>query len=104
MSSQLEEEKSTTKRQLIEIRNLKDRIDAEKKKMTDMLKNGKGVSAEATRAFNEVIDKANEEASAIIDKANAQAAEIIAAADRERAAASEKTEAFLAVLKQQIEQ
>mgnify|MGYP000916525792 FL=1 len=29
--------------------------------MTDMLKNGKGVSAEATRAFNEVIDKANEE-------------------------------------------
>ena len=56
MSSQLEEEKSTTKRQLIEIRNLKDRIDAEKKKMTDMLKNGKGVSAEATRAFNEVID------------------------------------------------
>lgn len=49
MNSQLEEEKSTTKRQLIEIRNLKDRIDAEKKKMTDMLKNGKGVSAEATR-------------------------------------------------------
>ena len=57
MSSQLEEEKSTTKRQLIEIRNLKDRIDAEKKKMTDMLKNCKGVSSEATRAFNEVIDK-----------------------------------------------
>lgn len=103
ISSLLEEEKSTTKRQIIEIRNLKERIDAEKKKMTDMLKNGKGVSAEATRAFNEVIEKANEEAADIIDKANAQAAEIIAAANKERAAAAEKTEAFLAALRQQIE-
>ena len=102
ISALLEEEKSTTSRQMIEIRNLKERLDNEKKKMTDMLKNGKGVSQEATRAFNEVIDKANEEASDIIENAEKQAQKIIDDAKQHSSDISEKTDAFLAMLREQI--
>ena len=103
LTAQLDEERETTKRQLIEIRNLKDRIDAEKKKMTDMLKSGRGVSEEATRAFNEVVEKANEEASGIIENARKQADEIIAAARRNSAQISENSDAFLKLLREQLE-
>ena len=103
LTAQLDEEKETTKRQLIEIRNLKDRIDSEKKKMTDMLKNGKGVSEEATRAFNEVIEKANEEAAAIIENAGKQADELISDARRRSALMAERTDGFLKMLREQLE-
>lgn len=103
LSALLDAEKETTDRQRIEIRNLKDRLDSEKKKMTDMLKNGKGVSAEATRAFNEVLEKANEEAAGIIDKAKKQAEDIIAAAKQQQSDISSKTTDFLEQLREQLE-
>lgn len=103
LNAQLEEEKSTTSRQIIEIRNLKERLDNEKKKMTDMLKSGKGVSAEAKRTFNEIVDKANEEAAEIIEKAEQQAADIVAAAKQQSAEITEKANAFLQQLREQLE-
>ncbi len=103
LSALLDAEKETTDRQRIEIRNLKDRIDSEKKKMTDMLKNGKGVSAEATRAFNEVIAKANEEAAEIIDNAKKKAEDIIAAAKQQQNDISARTTAFLEQFREQLE-
>ncbi len=75
----------------------------ERQMMTDMLKNGKGVSSEAQKAYTEIIDKANDDADAIIQKANDEAKEIIAAAEERRAAADANTQSFLSTIKSQID-
>lgn len=83
--------------------SLKKELESEKKKMSDMLISGKGVSAEAQKAYTEVIDKAKADAQSIIDEANEKAAAIIAAAEEKRAAADKNTADFLEALKSQID-
>ncbi len=83
--------------------SLKKELESEKKKMSDMLISGKGVSAEAQKAYSEVIDKAKADAQGIIDEANEKAAAIIAAAEEKRAAADKNTADFLEALKSQID-
>ncbi len=78
-------------------------LDEERKKMSDMLKSGKGVSAEAQKAYTEIIDKAEADAQVIIDKANEEAKAIIAAAEERRAEADSKTTSFLDSVKAQID-
>ena len=78
-------------------------LEEERKKMTDILKSGKGVSAEAQKAYTEIIDKANADAQTIIDKANDEARAIVAAAEERRAGADENTTKFLDSLKAQID-
>lgn len=78
-------------------------LEEERKKMTDILKSGKGVSAEAQKAYTEIIDKANVDAQLIIDKANDEAKAIVAAAEERRADADENTTKFLDSLKAQID-
>ena len=86
-----------------QIAKLKKEIESEKKKMSDMLLSGKGVNAEAQKAYADVLAKANDDAKVIIDEANAKAAQIVADAQARRAAADENTNAFLAAIKAQIE-
>lgn len=78
-------------------------LEDERKKMSEMLLSGKGVSAEAKKAYSEIIEKANADAKIITDKANEQAQEIIAAAEERRAAADANTKNFLDALKSQID-
>ena len=78
-------------------------LDEERKKMSDMLKSGKGVSAEAQKAYTEIIEKAEADAQVIIDKANEEAKAIIAAAEDRRAEADSKTTSFLDSVKAQID-
>lgn len=78
-------------------------LDEERKKMSDMLKSGKGVSAEAQKAYTEIIEKAEADAQVIIDKANEDAKAILTAAEERRAEADSKTSAFLDTVKEQIE-
>ncbi len=75
----------------------------ERKKMSDMLMSGKGVSAEAQKAYSEIIDKANADAQMIIDKAKEEAASIVAAAEERRSDADKNTKSFLDAIKAQID-
>ncbi len=86
-----------------QVEKLKKELEQEKKKMSDMLLSGKGVNAEAQKAYADVLAKANDDAKVIIDEANAKAAEIVSAAEARRVAADENTNSFLAVIKTQIE-
>ncbi|MBE6902054.1 MAG: hypothetical protein E7478_06230 [Ruminococcaceae bacterium] len=81
----------------------KKELEDERKKMSDMLISGKGVSAEAQKAYTEVIDKAKSDAQVIIDEANEKAAAIIAQAEAERAAVQSNNEKFLEALKAQLD-
>lgn len=103
INAKLEEEKDINYRHEMEINHLKERIDAEKKKMTDLLKSGKGVSEEATRAFNEVIEKANDEAADIIAKAEKRAEDIIGEAERKHNAINDRIASFLEHFRGQLE-
>ncbi len=75
----------------------------ERKKMSDMLMSGKGVSSEAQKAYTEIIDKANADAKIITDKAQEDAKSIVAAAEERRATADSNTQNFLDALKAQID-
>ena len=81
----------------------KKELEQERKKMSDMLISGKGVSAEAQKAYTEVIDKAKTDAQVIIDEANEKAAAIVAQAEAQRAAAQSSTAQFLEVLRAQMD-
>lgn len=104
---QLEKELSSQKDKVSslegEIKKLKNEIEQERKKMSDMLRSGKGVNAEASKAYTEIIDKANADAKVIIDEANAKAADITAAAAQRNAEIGAKSADFLAVLKEQLD-
>ena len=86
-----------------ELKKLKKDLDSEKKKMSDMLLSGKGVSAEANKAYTEIINKANADAGSIIDDANAKAADIVAKANENCAGVNAKANEFLDTVKAQIE-
>ncbi len=78
-------------------------LEEERKKMSDILKSGKGVSAEAQKAYTEIIEKADKDAAEIIEKANVRAGEIVAEAEARRSAADASTKSFLDALKGQID-
>lgn len=86
-----------------EIDKLKKELEDERKKMSDMLLSGKGVSAEANKAYTEIIDKAKADAEVIISDANAKAADIVAAANASCEDINARTAEFLAAVKAQIE-
>ncbi|MBE6889196.1 MAG: hypothetical protein E7485_04200 [Ruminococcaceae bacterium] len=104
---QLEKELSSQKDKVSslesEIKKLKGEVEQERKKMSDMLRSGKGVNAEASKAYTEIIDKANADAKGIIDEANAKAAEITAAASQRNVEIGAKSADFLKVLKEQLD-
>ncbi|MGN0686585.1 MAG: hypothetical protein ACI4KA_00595 [Oscillospiraceae bacterium] len=86
-----------------ELEAMKKELESERKKMSDMLISGKGVSAEAQKAYTEVIDKANADAADIIAKANEKAAAVIAQAAEQRADMQSRAGEFLETLKQQLD-
>lgn len=86
-----------------DVDSLKKELESEKKKMSDMLISGKGVSSEAQKAYTEVLEKAKTDAQAIIGEADEKAAQIIAKAEEKRAAADKNTNEFLETLKAQLD-
>ncbi len=103
LSKQLSDAQSKAEKLDNELKKLKKDLEDEKKKMSDMLLSGKGVSAEANKAYTEIIDKANADAGVIIDEANAKAAEIVAKANENCADVNAKANQFLDAVKAQIE-
>lgn len=103
LKKQLEEEQKKTSELNEKLSASKKELEQERRKMSDMLRSGKGVSAEAKRAYAEITDKADADAKEIIDRANEKAEEIIADAKNRCADTTEKTSAFLEVLRAQIE-
>lgn len=102
------EEKATAIQEKLDIATVKaDRLskqlEEEKKKMTDMLKSGKGITAEAQKAYTEVIEKAEADAKEITDKARETAEKIVAEAEIVRAQADKKLAAFMEVLRGQLD-
>ena len=87
------------RRQVDEFRQ---KLEEEKRKMSDMLKNGKGVNAEAKRAYAEIINKANDDAAEIVDKAKSEAEEIISEAQRRAEETNERLNSFMAALSEQL--
>ncbi len=85
-----------------QVDEFKQKLEEEKRKMSDMLKNGKGVNAEAKRAYAEIIDKANDDAAEIVDKAKNEAAEIISEAQRKAEETNERLNGFMEALSQQL--
>lgn len=85
-----------------QVDELKRKVEEEKRKMSDMLKNGKGVNAEAKRAYAEIIGKAEDDAAEIIDKAKGEAAAIVSAAERKAEETNERLMSFMAALSQQL--
>lgn len=100
--------KLTTERRNAEILqnqvdDLKNKLNAEKQKMTDMLKTGKGVNEEAKNAYTEIIDKANQDAREIIEEAKKSAESIIADAEARRADTDEKLNSFMSTFREKAE-
>lgn len=87
------------RRQVDEFRQ---KLEEEKRKMSDMLKNGKGVNAEAKRAYAEIINKANDDAAEIVDKAKSEAEEIISEAQHRAEETNERLNSFMAALSEQL--
>lgn len=85
-----------------QVDELKQKLEEEKRKMSDMLKNGKGVNAEAKRAYAEIINKANDDAAEIVDKAKSEAADIISEAERKAAETNERLTRFMTALSEQL--
>lgn len=85
-----------------QVDEFKQKLEEEKRKMSDMLKNGKGINAEAKRAYAEIIDKANDDAAEIVDKAKNEAAEIVSEAQRRAEETNERLNSFMAALSEQL--
>ncbi len=85
-----------------QVDEFKQKLEEEKRKMSDMLKNGKGVNAEAKRAYAEIINKANDDAAEIVKKAKGEAAEIISEAERRAAKTNERLTRFMSALSEQL--
>jgi len=82
----------TLRRQIDE---LKTKLDAERRKFSDMLKSGNGVNSEVKKAYSEIIAKGEADAKEIVAKAQAQADEIIGAAQAKREQAEKDLSDFL---------
>lgn len=104
IQAKLDSEMKKTSELEEQISSLKKQLDQERAKMTDMLKSGKGVGAEAQKAYNEVMKKAEDDAKDIIAVAREQADDIIAEARERCASTTEKTDSFLDIMKKQIEE
>lgn len=87
-----------------QVDDLKTKLNAEKQKMTDMLKTGKGVNEEAKRAYREVIEKANQDAREIVESARQTAEKIVSDAEARRAEADGKLADFMATFKAKAEE
>ena len=87
-----------------QVDDLKNKLNAEKQKMTDMLKSGKGVNEEAKQAYNEVIEKATQDAREIIESAKRTAENIVSDAETRRAEADEKLEGFMNMFREKAEE
>lgn len=86
-----------------QIESLKSQLETEKKKLSDMLRSGKGIDSEAKKAYAEVMSKADEDAKEIIAKAENTAADIIEKAKQQAAQTKEMTSELLETLRAQIE-
>lgn len=86
-----------------QIESLKTQLEAEKKKMTDMLRSGKGIDSEAKRAYAEVISKAEADAKVIITDAEQTAEKIVSEARQIAAATQEKVSVLLDVIRAQLD-
>lgn len=86
-----------------QIESLKSQLETEKKKMTDMLRSGKGIDSEAKKAYAEVMSKAEDDAKAVIANAEEKAAEIIENAKQQAAQTKAKTSEMLEILRTQLE-
>lgn len=102
LSEQLAGQQSICQSLRKEIEEFKLKLEEEKRKMSDMLKNGRGISAEAKRAYSEITDKANADAAEIIRKAEETAAGIISEAESKAAATNERLTRFMALLSEQL--
>lgn len=106
-ASQLQAELNAAKRGAdnlnSQIENLKTQLEAEKKKMTDMLRSGKGIDSEAKRAYAEVISKAETDAKVIITDAEQTAEKIVAEARQTAAATQSKVSELLEIIHTQLE-
>ncbi len=103
LTMQLNREKERGDNFTAKVNELKKQLEAEKQKMTDMLKSGKGVSAEAKRAYAEILDKANADADDIIKAANEKADAIVAEAEQRRNEINTKLDEFMDALRAQVE-
>ncbi len=86
-----------------QVDDLKAKLNAEKQKMTDMLKTGKGVNEEAKNAYTEVIEKANQDAKEIIEAAKKSAESIVSDAETRRADSDKKLADFMAMFREKAE-
>lgn len=103
IQAKLDEELAKSEKLEAQISDLKAEIEQEKKRMSEMLRSGNGVSAEAKKAYGEIIDKANADADAILSDANEKANQIVSAAQQRCAATNEMTTSFLELIKSQME-
>ncbi len=103
LTMQLNREKERGDNFTAKVNDLKKQLDEEKQKMTEMLKSGKGVSAEAKKAYAEVMDKANADADDIIKAAKEKADAIVADAEQRRAEINTKLDEFMDALRSQVE-
>lgn len=86
-----------------QIESLKTQLETEKKKMTDMLRSGKGIDSEAKRAYAEVISKAEADAKVVITDAEQTAEKIVAEARQTAAATQSKVNELLEIIHTQLE-
>ena len=86
-----------------QVEELKKQLEDEKKKMTDMLKTGKGVDAQAQKAYAEVLEKAEADAKDITDAAKEAAEKIVADAEARRKDADTKLASFMELLRGQLD-
>ena len=86
-----------------QIVSLKTQLEAEKKKMTDMLRSGKGIDSEAKRAYAEVISKAEADAKVIITDAEQTAEKIVAQARQTAADTQSKVGELLELMRAQLD-
>lgn len=86
-----------------QIDDLKKQLEDEKRKMKDMLKTGKGVDAQAQKAYAEVLERAEADAKEITDAAKEAAEKIVADAESRRKEADEKLASFMELLRGQLD-
>ncbi len=86
-----------------QIDDLKAKLDAERRKFSEMLKSGNGVSSEAKKAYSEIIAKGEADAKEIVDKAKEQADEIMSAAQAKREQAEKDLSDFLKLFGEELD-
>ena len=85
-----------------QVDELKQKLEEEKRKISDMLKNGKGVNTEAKKAYADILKKADDDAAEIVNKAKSEAEAIISEAERKAEETNERMMSFMAALSEQL--